>query len=105
MTTEISHNWFEKFCQQVEKRSLVLVYDGRLSHVSVNMIQKAISENIAIIKLPPHSSDKLQLLDACGFEPLKHFWGRELNDGASEFCAKETLSKSAFADVLCCIWH
>ena len=100
MTTEIFRSWFKKFCQQVEERPLVIVYDGHLSQVSVNVIEKAISGNITIIKLPPHSSNKFEPLG-----PLKSLWSRELNDRVNEFGPKETLAKSAFVDVLCGIWH
>lgn len=109
MVTEIFHSSFEKFYQQVEECPLVLVYDRHLSHVLVNVIEKAISGNITVrycvIKFPRHSFDKLQLLDVRGCEPLKRLWSRELNDWENEFCSKETLIKSAFVDALCSIWH
>ena len=58
---------------------LVLVYDEHLSLVSVNVIEKATWEKIIIIKLPAHSSDKLQPLNVYSLGPLKGLWSRELN--------------------------
>ena len=52
MTTEIFYQWFEKFCEQVEERPLLLIYDGHLSHVSVELIEKAIEEDITLVKYP-----------------------------------------------------
>lgn len=72
MTTKIFSQWFDQFCVQVEERPLLLIYDGHLSHVSVALIEKAMEEDITLLKLPPHATDKLQPLDVCGFGPLKN---------------------------------
>ena len=71
MTTEIFALWFENFVKQVKKRPLLVVYDGHLIHVSLNLIEKAMEEHITIVKLPPHITNKLQPLDVCCFGPLK----------------------------------
>ena len=71
MTTEIFALWFENFVKQVKKRPLLVVFDGHLTHVFLNLIEKAMEEHITIVKLPPHVTDKLQLLDVCCFGPLK----------------------------------
>ena len=77
MTTEIFALWFENFVKQVKKRPLLVVYDGHLTHVSLNLIKKAMEERITIVKLPPHVNDKLQPLDVCCFGPLKRKWKKK----------------------------
>ena len=54
MNTQFFHQWFEKFCSQVNERPLLIIYNGHLSHVSISLIGKAREEDITILKLPPH---------------------------------------------------
>ena len=71
MTREILALWFENFVKQVKECPLLVVNDGHLTHVFLNFIKKAMKNCIMIKKLPPHVTDKLQLLDVCCFGPLK----------------------------------
>ena len=79
MTTELFEAWFTKFLLQVTVRPLLLLYDGHLTHVSLQVIERAYKEDVTIIKLPPHVMDKLQPLDVACFGPLKRLWEKELN--------------------------
>ena len=63
MTSKIFFHWFTKFTKEITTRPLLLIFDGHLSHVSVEVIEKAIEENVVLLKLPPHATDKLQPLD------------------------------------------
>ena len=63
MDTIIFCEWFTKFCAQVTERPLLLIYDGHLSHVSIKLIEEAIKEDITLLKLPPHITDKIQPLN------------------------------------------
>ena len=105
MTTEIFSEWFKKFCAQVSERPLLLIYDGHLSHVSVDLMETANAKDITLVKLPPHVTDTLQPLDVCGFGPLKRAWMDELNSRVNVLGPKETISKATFVDLLCKIWH
>ena len=105
MTTEIFALWFQNFTKQVEERPLLVIYDGHLTHVSLELIEKAIKEKITIVKLPPHVTDRLQPLDVCCFGPLKHEWEKKLNKQMNLLGPRETVSKSVFVDVLSNIWH
>ena len=42
MDTIIFYEWFTKFCAQVTKTLLILIYDSHLSHVSIKLIEEAI---------------------------------------------------------------
>ena len=62
MTTEIFAEWFGRFCDQATEYPLLLL-DGHLTHISIGIIEKTMAENIFIVKLPPHVTDKLQPLE------------------------------------------
>ena len=78
MTSDIFAVWFEKFCDDVKKRPLLLLSDGHLTHVSVPVVERAKEENIFLLKFPPHVTDVLQPLDIACFGPLKREWERIL---------------------------
>ena len=105
MTTEIFTEWFTLFCEQVQERPLLLILDGHLTHVSVSIIEKAIEEDVTIVKLPPHVTDKLQPLDVSCFGPLKRLWEKTLNDYVNTCGASKAISKDIFIDLLSGVWH
>ena len=94
MTTEIFALWFQNFTKQVEERPLLVIYDGHLTHVSLELIEKAIKEKITIVKLPPHVTDRLQPLDACCFGQLKCEWENKLNERMNLLGPRKKNSKS-----------
>ena len=105
MTTEIFTQWFNNFTKQVTERPLLVIYDGHLTHVSLDIIERAIEEDITIIKLPLHVTDKLQPLDVCCFGPLKRMWEHKLNERINLFGPKENITKSGFVDCISEVWH
>ena len=105
MDTDIFFEWFKRFAEQVRERPLLLIYDGHLSHVSINLIEEAIKEDITLLKLPPHVTDMLQPLDVCGFGPLKREWEKLLNERMNTLGPREPISKSVFVDLLAKVWH
>ena len=105
MTTEVFAEWFNKFVALVTERPLLLIFDGHLTHVSIKVIEKAIEENVTILKLPPHVTDKLQPLDVACFGPLKREWEKTLNDWINVWGPKQTMKKSTFVNKLGEVWH
>ena len=94
MTTEIFSTWFQKNCETVKERPLLLlIFDGLLTHVSIPVISKAIEENIHIIKFPPHVTHVLQPLDVTCFGPLKRNWEKMLNARLNELGPRAHLDK------------
>ena len=55
--------------------------------------------------MPPHCTDLLQPLDKCCFGPLKRMWEAKLNAWVSFSDPRKTISKDAFANLLCKIWN
>lgn len=102
ITTEIFHDYFVKFCSTIKERPLLIIYDGHATHLDSTTIEKAIKENISIIKLPSHTTDLLQPLDKCCFKPLKQAWSKRLIEWQRQNQRK--LYKSEFTEILCEIW-
>lgn len=83
MTSDAFYSWFEKFCEIITQRPLLLIYDGHSSHIQLKLILKARQEQISLLKLPPHTTDRLQPLDVCCFKPLKTKWDKKINEWSS----------------------
>lgn len=78
MTSDVFFSWFVKFCETQTQRPLLLVYDGHSTHISYRLISKAREEQVTLLKLPAHTSDRLQPLDVCCFRPLKSKWDKAI---------------------------
>ena len=67
METEQFFHWFQDVFVKNSRPKLegpiVLYLDGHLSHISIEVIDLAISNDIHLICLPPHTSNVLQPLD------------------------------------------
>ena len=60
MDTSVCAHLFKLFCGFIKDHALLLLYDGHLSHISLDVVQLALKENVIIIKFPPHITDVLQ---------------------------------------------
>ena len=78
MTSYIFLRWMDHFIQQLEEledlsptnRHLIIL-DGHKSHVTLEVIKKAIAHGVDMISLPSHTSHALQPLDVACFKPFK----------------------------------
>ena len=104
MTSEVFFEWFQAFCENVTQRPLLLLLDGHLSHVSIEVIELAIKENVIILKFPAHVTNVLQSLDASCFGPLKKKWSALLNMRSGFSGARRALTKAEFVDELASMW-
>ena len=70
----IGEKWFtEVFLEYCgAERPHLLILDGHSSHESLDILMKAMEENIHILALPPHTTHALQPLDKAVFGPLNH---------------------------------
>jgi hypothetical protein len=72
ITTDIFLNWLQHFNQHKVPGKVILLLDGHSSHVkSIAVIDLAVSYNITMVCLPPHTTHYLQPLDRAFFRPLK----------------------------------
>ena len=62
---------FLKYVPKQENSKLLILYDGSSTHFNAELIEWALSQNIVLFVIPPHSSHLLQPLDIGCFSPLK----------------------------------
>ena len=105
MDNSICANWFKLFCGFIKDRPLLLLYNGHLSHISLDVVQLTLKENVITLKFSPHVTDVLQLLDVSCFGPIKKKWEKMLNDCITTYGTRNHIDKSEFVDLLCEIWH
>ena len=53
------------------KHKILLILDNYVSHISLDVIDKAKSAGIVMLTIPPHASHQLQPLDKSVFGPFK----------------------------------
>lgn len=92
--------------KNLPNQAAVLIYDGHASHISVRIVEEAISNNITLIRLPSHLTDMLQPLDKCVFGPVKTFWEKKLIAYGKKQMGKGTgrLSKMELVTLLAEVW-
>ncbi|XP_068217851.1 uncharacterized protein [Palaemon carinicauda] len=106
MTTPIFEDIFKYFVDETkDRRPLLLILDGHISHTSIATVELAKKENISILKLPAHCTDVLQPLDVTCFAPLKNYYQYALNDLVNNTGAREPLRKCGFVNMLCSVWE
>ena len=77
MKAHIFHKWFveREIISRTENKGVLeprlMIYNDHLSHVNYAMICYACEKNVAILKLPLHTTDVLQPLDVSVFKSLK----------------------------------
>ena len=104
--TKIFQDWLKCFVEKTkDTRPLLLLFDGQLTHMSIETIDLAIEENISIVKLPAHCTDLLQPLDVSCFSPVKSYYEKVLTDHVHKTAAREPLKKADFVNLLCTIWQ
>ncbi|KAJ8881512.1 hypothetical protein PR048_017994 [Dryococelus australis] len=82
MTTSVFEEFLVKFAREQKQRSILLILDGHLTHLDMNIAQFARRNDITIIKLPAHTTDTRLV-------------SRNKN---------RTLQKNGFVNLLCEVW-
>lgn len=84
-------------------RKVVLFMDGCKSHMSGDVIQKAIQNRVILFKLPPNLTHLLQPLDKAVFRPVKQCWNELLMaENRANPCSR--ISKRRFSELLKDCW-
>lgn len=94
MTSTVFHEWFVHFTKTLKERPVLLLFDGHLSHLDIKTIEEAQSNNITILKFPPHTTDLLQPLDRAVFGRFKTAWTGKFT------YIKESSSKNSLKQIL-----
>ena len=103
MTGNVFHEFFVKFVELTkDKRPLLLILDGHISHTALATLKLAREEQISIVLLPPHCTDVLQPLDKVCFAPLKNYYDQALT--SYELTSREAVSRATFVQLLTTVW-
>ena len=73
ITEQLFTDWFKNcFIERTKHidRPLLLVMDNHPTHISIDIIELTLSNQILLLCLPPHSTHALQLLDVVTFKYL-----------------------------------
>lgn len=105
MTTSIFHTWIEKFYNDVKTSPILLLFDGHLTHASLETIELAEIENITLLKLPVYTTYVLQPLDVACSAPLKSYYEKELTARVHATGAREPLHMADFGNLLAKLWR
>ena len=77
ITKELFFEWFKLFVQMIPPlRSVLLVLDRHGSHITIDVIEYARSNEIHLLCLPSHTSHILQPLDVGVLNLSNHFFPR-----------------------------
>ena len=77
ITKDLFFEWFKMFTQMISPaRPVLLVLDGHGSHITIEVIEYARSNNIHMLCLPSHTSHILQPLDVGVFKSFKSFFSK-----------------------------
>ena len=70
--------WFSKLfltnTEDVSGKPQILIFNGHLSRLSYALVQKAIENNVVLLRLPAHLTHLLQPFDRAVFRPVKLKW-------------------------------
>lgn len=103
MTSSLFHQWLIHFLKQVPERPILLLLDGNLSHLDIETIELACSNDITVLKVPAHTTDLLQPLYHVVFESLKPIWDQEVNLLQNK--TQKKLTKEDFTSILEKVWY
>ena len=99
MDSELYIKWFEKvFLAHTPGETRLLLQDGHSSHINIDLIDKALSNNVILMCLPPHTTHILQPLDVAVYKSLKCSISKHLSS-IRIFKSDVWVSKRNFASV------
>lgn len=82
-TQKLFEEWFNKillpYCRRLNG-SKVIIGDNLSSHLTMNVIESCLENNIRFVLLPPNSTHICQPLDVAYFRPLKRAWRNILEE-------------------------
>lgn len=89
-----------------QDQAAVLFFDGHSSHISLRIVEMALSNNVHLVKFPSHLTDKLQPLDVCVFGPIKTAWDKALvvHGNQRMGVGPARLQKTEFGTLLAQVW-
>lgn len=84
---------------------MLLLFDKHMTHISIPVIQRPLSDNIYLFKFQPHVAGILQSLDKCCFGPNKCKLKDKLTAIIDEFGLTKKADMAEFANLISSIWY
>ena len=95
MTATLFSHWISHFIQSLQKKGGIspsnrhlLIVDGHSSHVTMEVVHKAMEVGLDILTLPSHTSHRLQPLDVSVFGPFKRAFKRYRDAWTLQHCGR-----------------
>ena len=86
ITKELFFEWFKLFVQMIPSlRPVLLIFDGHASHIAIDVIEFARSNNVHLLCLPSHTSHVLQPLDVGVFKSFKSVFSKVCRQYMAKF--------------------
>jgi hypothetical protein len=103
MTAEVFTSWLSKLMEAIPQRPLLMIMDGHKTHLTLETVLLAEENGVTLLKLPSHTTDKLQPLDVSVYGPLKAAWDRQVivHQRSSNF---GPITKAVFVDIVSKVW-
>ncbi|CAH1982823.1 unnamed protein product [Acanthoscelides obtectus] len=82
ITSEIFLEWMKFFVKSVRpspEHKCLLILDNHISHRSLEVLDYASANNVVILSVPPHATNKLQPLDVAVYGPIGTYFEREVD--------------------------
>ena len=97
--------WFrDLFLKSIHsERPVLLIVDGHKAHVTKDVIELAVRNNVLVFCLPAHASHLLQPLDLSLFGPLKKGWIKAC--AAFHHLTSVVVNQRNFAKIFNVAWH
>jgi hypothetical protein len=97
MTATLFSHWISHFIQALEKRGRIstanrhlLIVDGHNSHVTMEVVHKAMAIGLDLVTLPSYTSHRLQPLDVKNFGLFKRAFKRYMDAWTLQHCGRGT---------------
>jgi hypothetical protein len=96
MTAILFSHWISHFIQSLHKKGgislsnrYLLIVDGHNSHVTMEVVHKAMEVGLDLVTLPSYSSHRLQPLDVTVFGPFKRAFKRYRDAWTLQHCGRD----------------
>lgn len=76
--------WFQFFISSVKTRPIVLLMDSHAAHITPEVIELAVKNDIHLLTFPAHTTHLLQPLDVGVYKSLKSHWAKSMTDYMTE---------------------
>ncbi len=103
MNNELALDWLMRVFNRATRQKArngreprLLLLDGHASHMNMDFLERCHKYNIHVCAYPPHSTHRLQPLDASVFAPLATYYSQELDNWIHATQGLSKINKATF---------